>query len=243
MRELAIAGELVIAREHQGNAVVLACSGELDMASAPALERELLDAESAGPARIVVDLSGVEFMDSTGLHLLLSAHKRSLERHHKLSLVRGPRPVHRVFELTGTVDAFSFEDEDWAVDRPGNPADGLTNPGNPPAYTTGNDVHVFTLESATDAEDIRTIGERISAVTSEGHSRCVVVDTTGTHVPDRPSLAAALVRHLDGAVQGDTPLAVVSTEAEICDALRRSTIAHLVVAPTVKQALETCGSS
>lgn len=109
MSEPVIAGELVITREHLNDVLVLALHGELDLASAPLLERELLDAESGRPGRIVVDLSGLRFVDSTGLHVLLRAHQRARENDHQLLLRRGPRAVHRVFEITGTLDIFSFE--------------------------------------------------------------------------------------------------------------------------------------
>jgi anti-anti-sigma factor len=108
--EPVIAGELVVTREHRNDALVLALHGELDLASAPLLERELLDAESSSPGRIVVDLSALEFMDSTGLHVLLRAHQRARENDHPLVLRRGPRAVHQVFEITGTLDVFIFED-------------------------------------------------------------------------------------------------------------------------------------
>jgi anti-sigma B factor antagonist len=107
--EPVIAGELVITREHRIDAMVLALDGELDLASAPLLERELLDAESSSPGRIVVDLGSLQFVDSTGLHVLLRARQRARENDRQLLLRRGPRAVRRVFEITGTLDAFAFE--------------------------------------------------------------------------------------------------------------------------------------
>jgi anti-sigma B factor antagonist len=103
------AGGLAITRVHQNDGLVLALRGELDLASAPLLERELWDAESSSPGRIVVDLSGLQFVDSTGLHVLLGAHRRARENDRQLLLRRGPRAVHRLFEITGTLDAFAFE--------------------------------------------------------------------------------------------------------------------------------------
>jgi anti-sigma B factor antagonist len=108
--ELAISDHLVLESEPQDGAWVISLYGELDLASAPMLEQGLLDAEAAGAARLVLDLSGLEFIDSTGLHVLVRAHERARETGQQLSLVRGPRAVQRLFELTGAARVFSFEE-------------------------------------------------------------------------------------------------------------------------------------
>lgn len=103
-------GQLTIDTTTDGDEVVLALRGELDLTSAPVFERELVAAESSNPRRVVIDLSGLEFMDSTGLRALLIARERAQENGHELALRRGPRQVQRVLELTKTLDAFEFED-------------------------------------------------------------------------------------------------------------------------------------
>jgi anti-sigma B factor antagonist len=100
---------LVIRAERGVDGWVFALYGELDLASSPQLEDELLQAESNG-GRVIIDLSELEFMDSAGLHALLRAHRRCSENGGRMSLRRGPRQVHQLFELTGTARAFSFED-------------------------------------------------------------------------------------------------------------------------------------
>lgn len=105
-----VPGQLVIEKTHEQDAVVLVLAGELDLASAPMLERELRDAEATGLSRLVIDLAGLAFMDSTGLQALLRARERANNNSHQLSLRRAPHQVQRVFELTKTVDAFTFED-------------------------------------------------------------------------------------------------------------------------------------
>jgi anti-sigma B factor antagonist len=103
-------GQLVIDRTTDGDAVILALRGELDLTSAPLFEQALMEAESSKPRRVIIDLSGLEFMDSTGLRALLIARERAQENGHELALRRGPRQVQRVLELTKTLDAFQFED-------------------------------------------------------------------------------------------------------------------------------------
>ena len=108
--EVPAPGPLRIDSRREGDAVVVALNGELDLASAPELERELREAEAANPARVIIDLSGLGFMDSTGLQALLRTRERASSSAYELALRRGPHQVQRVFELTKTADAFSFED-------------------------------------------------------------------------------------------------------------------------------------
>jgi anti-sigma B factor antagonist len=103
-------GPLRIESRREGDSAVIALNGELDLASAPELERELRDAEATEPSRVVIDLKGLGFMDSTGLQALLRARERASSSSYELVLRRGSHQVQRVFELTKTVDAFSFED-------------------------------------------------------------------------------------------------------------------------------------
>lgn len=107
--EVPVPGALRIESRRDGDVLMVALSGELDLASAPDLERELRVGEETSPGRLVIDLSGLGFMDSTGLQALLRARERAHEAGYALSLRRGPHQVQRVFELTKTVDAFTFD--------------------------------------------------------------------------------------------------------------------------------------
>jgi anti-sigma B factor antagonist len=105
-----IPGSLQIESTARGDAIVLTMKGELELTSAPVFERELRAVEATNPRRLVIDLSGLEFMDSTGLRALLLARERAQADGHELALRRGPRQVQRVLELTKTAEAFEFED-------------------------------------------------------------------------------------------------------------------------------------
>ncbi len=92
------------------DAITLVLSGELDIASAPSLEQALEDVGASIPRRLVIDLTEVTFMDSTGLRALLLARQRTQAAQQELVLRPGPRQVQRVFELSGTIERFAFED-------------------------------------------------------------------------------------------------------------------------------------
>jgi anti-sigma B factor antagonist len=87
-------------QEHDGVAV-MALSGELDMATAPILRRNLAQIEDGGAPAITLDLREVTFIDSSGLKELVEASLRAQSNGHRL-LMSGPSPAaKRLFELTG----------------------------------------------------------------------------------------------------------------------------------------------
>ena len=94
--------------DEEGRGFVLSVYGELDAASAPILEKQIKRLQWSGAEAIVIDLSGLDFVDSAGLHVLIRAHDRAPEG--QLTLLRGSRNVHRVFELTGTDTLLPFVD-------------------------------------------------------------------------------------------------------------------------------------
>jgi anti-anti-sigma factor len=102
-------GSLILRSERQGDSHVIALVGELDLDGAPRLEEELLRVEATDATTIVVDLGQLEFIDSTGLRLLLMAAERS-QPDARVTILRGPKQVHRVFELTNLVDRLPFAD-------------------------------------------------------------------------------------------------------------------------------------
>jgi anti-sigma B factor antagonist len=88
-------------------ALVLAIEGELDLASAPSLKWELAEALAAGPKRVILDLSGVSFIDSTALGVLVTA-RRGLAPGARLVLSGARADVLAVFELTGLDSTFEI---------------------------------------------------------------------------------------------------------------------------------------
>jgi anti-anti-sigma factor len=91
-------------------AVVIGVSGELDLASSPGLEQELDRHMSSGAELLIVDLRQLEFMDSTGLSVLVRAHQRAVEAGRRFAVVRGPQQVQRLLTLTGVADRLTLVD-------------------------------------------------------------------------------------------------------------------------------------
>jgi anti-sigma B factor antagonist len=102
-------GSLALRSERDGDTHVIELIGELDLDGAPRLEEELLRVEASDASSIIVDLGSLEFIDSTGIRLLLMAAERSTDTG-RFTLLKGPRQVHRVFEITDLVDRLPFAD-------------------------------------------------------------------------------------------------------------------------------------
>ena len=87
-----------------GQIVIVVVPGELDIANAPAVEAALRAADASGAGEIVVDLTGLRFMGSVGLRLLLEADERARARGARLTL-RASAPVQRIIDLAGLTEA------------------------------------------------------------------------------------------------------------------------------------------
>lgn len=95
---------------------VLAVAGEVDVATVPRLREQLHGLVAQGSNRIIVDLDGVDFLDSTGLGVLVGALKRVRSNDGELSLVCTQPRIRKVFEVTGLTKVFSlFDSVDDAV--------------------------------------------------------------------------------------------------------------------------------
>jgi anti-sigma B factor antagonist len=93
-------GNLLIGISSEGQRAVLRLDGELDLASVPKLESAMTDSTLDGIAEIVLDLRGLEFIDSTGLRAILLQEARSTERGQTFALVRGSEQVQRLLDMT-----------------------------------------------------------------------------------------------------------------------------------------------
>jgi anti-sigma B factor antagonist len=92
---------LQIAVTQEDDRVVVTLDGELDMASAPLLERAVDDPKLAGKPLVVLDIKRLEFIDSTGLRIILAARKLCGERDQELVVTQGSPQVERLLSVTG----------------------------------------------------------------------------------------------------------------------------------------------
>jgi anti-sigma B factor antagonist len=80
---------------------VLEVKGEVDLYTSPQLKEKVTEMIEQGNSRLVIELTGVGFMDSSGLGVLVTALKRARERDGSLSLVCTEGSVHKVLTITG----------------------------------------------------------------------------------------------------------------------------------------------
>jgi anti-sigma B factor antagonist len=105
-----VQGDFRVDVRTEGKGTIIAVSGELDLASAPALESELEQAGRSESKLLVLDLRKLEFMDSTGLSVIVKAHQRASDNGRTLCLVRGSQQVQRLLDLTGVAERLTLAD-------------------------------------------------------------------------------------------------------------------------------------
>jgi anti-anti-sigma factor len=91
-------------------AVIVTVAGAIDLSTAGLVEHRVCEALAAGCRSLVLDLSGVSFIDSSGLRAVLVADQSCRAADAELALVRGPATVQRVFQITGTERHLRFLD-------------------------------------------------------------------------------------------------------------------------------------
>jgi len=102
--------ELNVSSRFQGDHVVVTAAGEIDLYTAPKLQSDLaaIVADAAPAARIVIDMSGVEFCDSTGMNVLLSCLRQVRERGGELELASPRTAVLKILAVTGLDSVFTI---------------------------------------------------------------------------------------------------------------------------------------
>lgn len=101
-RQPLVEGQLTVRWERRHATWIMWLSGTLDRATATLVDREI-DARAIGLLRLIVDLTGLEFINSPGRDALMRIHWRSTMRGERLSFRHGLHVARRPVELTGTV--------------------------------------------------------------------------------------------------------------------------------------------
>ena len=85
-------------------------TGELDITTYEDAEKQVTDAEQAASALLIIDLAGLQFVDSTGVRLILAADQRAREQSRRLAIRLGDGLARRVFAALGLLDKFDVLD-------------------------------------------------------------------------------------------------------------------------------------
>jgi anti-sigma B factor antagonist len=110
-----VKAQLSIQRSTETPGVLLRLTGELDASSAPELDRVLGELAGQGHPRIVLDLSGLSFVDSAGVSVLIRGKHDAEERGYALVLSRPTPQVQGVFALLGLLRWLETDDQGTAV--------------------------------------------------------------------------------------------------------------------------------
>jgi anti-sigma B factor antagonist len=101
--------ELSLSTRSVSDRVVLEIGGEIDVYTAPRLRERLVDLVGTGNAHVVVDLARVDFLDSTGLGVLVGAHRRLRAGGGSLRLVIPHERLLKIFRITGLDTVFEIQ--------------------------------------------------------------------------------------------------------------------------------------
>ena len=119
---------LSIDSHEDGSRHTLLLSGELDLASAPQLEERVQQLSSRGQGELVLDLGGLDFIDSSGLNAILRVRALCQEHMWEFCMVPGERPVQRLFEVTRLIDRLPFRKPRKGAPRDASPQVSRTEP-------------------------------------------------------------------------------------------------------------------
>jgi anti-sigma B factor antagonist len=106
---------LDVKTEDRDGLVHMALVGELDLSSVAKVDEALRRVEAAAPPTLVVDLSKLTFLDSTGLRCIVTADERARDEGRRMVIVRGPDAVQRVFAITRLEERLEMVDDVGAV--------------------------------------------------------------------------------------------------------------------------------
>jgi len=102
---------LEVESEQRDGLVHVSLRGELDLSTVGKVDDELQNVEGSGPRVVLLDLSSLTFLDSTGLRCVVRADERARDEGRRLVVVKGPEAVQRVFEITRLQERIELVDD------------------------------------------------------------------------------------------------------------------------------------
>jgi anti-sigma B factor antagonist len=94
-------------KTEEGGSLVFNLRGSLDLATAPTVRAALTEATEKGGHDLIVDLTQLEFLDSTGLGVLIGAHRRAAECGGSFRIIISEGPISRLLNITGLIAVFA----------------------------------------------------------------------------------------------------------------------------------------
>lgn len=110
--------QLEVHSEREGELAIVSFRGEFDYAEMGTAQEEISAAEAQHPTVLVLDLTDLEFMDSSAVRVILQADSRAREQGRRLAVVTGNGPPHRVLSILGLTDRLDVVASRDAVPRP-----------------------------------------------------------------------------------------------------------------------------
>jgi anti-sigma B factor antagonist len=101
---------LAIGTRRDRDEYIIELAGELDLCGVRRVSEVVASALDTDARGIVLDLRDLEFLDSTGVYTILKAQGLASAEQRSFSIIRGPRQVQRIFEISGVAGRLAFSD-------------------------------------------------------------------------------------------------------------------------------------
>jgi len=107
--------DLSLSTRTEGDRTVVVVGGEIDVYTAPKLREQLIDLVSGGKYHLVVDMEGVDFLDSTGLGVLVGGLKKVRAHDGSMELICSQDRLLKIFRITGLAKVFTIHESESAA--------------------------------------------------------------------------------------------------------------------------------
>ena len=107
--------ELSVTSRQEGARTVIAVGGEIDVYTAPKLRDQITELVAAGRTSLIIDLENVDFLDSTGLGVLVGGLKKVRAEEGSMSLICNQDRLLKIFRITGLAKVFTIHPDEAAA--------------------------------------------------------------------------------------------------------------------------------
>jgi anti-sigma B factor antagonist len=104
--------------EREGDSALVSIRGDFDLQVAERVARALAEVEATEPELLVIDLSRLSFLDSTGMGVIAAFHARTIDANRRFVIVRPPGGIRQAFEVSGLDEVVTITDDVASVYPP-----------------------------------------------------------------------------------------------------------------------------